>query len=193
MRRSFAAVGTGIIVAALPVACLTGQAKSPEREIIDAVSPLPSGQQAGAAVRAYRNGTLTEIRAGTNGLICLADDPAREGFHAACYHQSLEPFMERGRALRASGLTAEAADSVRLAELEAKTLALPRAGAFLYSIFADDAFDPTDGVPDGTRGLYVLYLPYATEASTGIPATPSRERPWLMFPGLPTAHVMIPR
>lgn len=193
MRRSFAAVGTGLIVAALPLTCLTGQAKSPEREIVDAVSPLPAGQQAAAAVRAYRHGTLTEIRAGTNGIICLADDPAREGFHAACYHQSLEPFMERGRALRASGLTAEAADSARLAALEAKTLAAPPAGAFLCSIFADDAFDPTNGVPDGTRGLYVLYLPYATEASTGIPATPSREHPWLMYPGKPTAHVMIPR
>ena len=194
MRQSHAAIIAALAVSLVPPACLRGQAKSPEREIIDAVSPLPDGMRAGAAVMAWRKGTLEEIRSGTNGMRCLADDPAREGFHAACYHRSLEPFMARGRALRASGLSAEATDSVRLAAFEAKTLPLPVPGAALYSITVDDdAFDPTDGVPPDTRGLYVVYLPYATEASTGVSPTPARDRPWLMYPGKPTAHIMIAR
>jgi hypothetical protein len=195
MRRFLpAAVIAALFVSSVPAPALHGQAKSAAREIADAVSPLPAGMQAGAEVRAHRGGTLAEIRAGTNGMICLADDPDREGFHAACYHQSLEPFMARGRALRAGGMSAEATDSARLAEYESGKLPLPTPGATLYSISSDDdAFDPSGGVPAGTRGLYVVYLPYATEASIGVSATPARDRPWLMFPGKPTAHVMIAR
>jgi hypothetical protein len=194
MRRSSAAAVAAVIALFLPGAILNGQARAAVREISDAVSPLPPALQAGAAVLAHQDGTLTQIRAGTNGMICLADDPARKGFHAACYHESLEPFMARGRELRGSGLSAEATDSVRLAELASGTLPLPTAGASLYSIsHDDDAFDPAGGVPEGTRGLYVVYLPFATEASTGISATPARDRPWLMYPGKPTAHVMIAR
>jgi hypothetical protein len=193
-RSSLAAVMAVLPCLAAPPGALAAQGTSVEREVAQAVSPLVASLQAGAAVRVFRNGTLTDIRGGTNGLICLADDPARKGFHAACYHESLEPFMARGRALRASGLTAEATDSARLAEFEAGALPLPTPGAFLSSISSDDeAFDPSGGVPAGTRGLYVVYLPYATEASTGIPATPARDRPWLMYPGKPTAHVMIAR
>jgi hypothetical protein len=194
MHWSSAAALAVIIGSSLPIPSLNGQAKSVEREIIDAVSPLPAGLRAGAAVRVFRHGALQEVRAGANGMICLADDPARKGFHAACYHQSLEPFMARGRELRAGGLSGEATDSVRLAEFTSGKLPLPTPGAFLASIsHEDDAFDPSGGVPAGTRGLYVVYLPYATEASTGIPATPARDRPWLMYPGKPTAHVMIAR
>lgn len=193
-RSSTAAAVAAVITLFLPRGTLDGQSKSAEREVSDAVSPLPAALQPGAAVMAYPDGKLTEIRAGTNGMICLADDPARKGFHAACYFKSLEPFMARGRELRASGLSAEATDSVRLAELTSGTLPLPTSGAGLYSIsHDDDAFDPAGGIPEGTRGLYVIYLPFATEASTGISATPGRDRPWIMYPGKPTAHVMISR
>ena len=34
------------------------------------------------------------------------------------------------------------------------------------------------------------HIPFATEASTGIPATPARGTPWLTHPGTPKAHVM---
>lgn len=193
MRQSSTTVLAAVVLSSLAGASLSSQDKPTAREISDAVSPLPAGLQAGAAVLAYRNGGLTEIRAGTNGMICLADDPARQGFHAACYHQTMEPFMARGRALRASGMSAEAADSVRLADLETGALPQPAPGAALYSIsHDDDVFDPAGGAT-GARGLYVIYLPYATEANTGISATPARDRPWLMFPGKVTAHVMIAR
>jgi hypothetical protein len=127
-------------------------------------------------------------------MVCLADDPAVKGFHTACYHRSLEPFMARGRALKAQGLPAPAADSVRLAEVEAGKIPLPQQPAALYSLFHDDdAFDPAGGTTEGLGGLYVIYLPYATQESTGISTTPSRTQPWLMNPGTPTAHVMINR
>lgn len=33
----------------------------------------------------------------------MADDPNEDGFSAACYHRDLDPFMARGRALKADG------------------------------------------------------------------------------------------
>ncbi len=142
----------------------------------------------------YRGGHLDVLRSGTNAMVCLADDPGREGFHVACYHESLEPFMARGRELRAQGVARPQLDSLRLAEIEGGSLPMPQHPTALYSLSHDaDAFDPTGEVSEGVRGLYVIYLPYATEASTGISVVPAADRPWLMFPGKPWAHVMISR
>lgn len=189
---AFGAVVATVVAPALPGFRALAQDKPEARQIADAVSPLPEPKRAGAAVIGYRGPDLVVLRDGTNGMTCLADDPARERFHTSCYHNSLEPFMDRGRALRKQGLSAEATDSVRLAELESGQLPLPPAGASLHSLFHDDdAFDPATGATEGLRALSVVYLPYATEATTGISATPARDRPWLMYPGKPTAHVMI--
>lgn len=195
MRRSSV---SGAALAALMLAVMPGapaaQEKPVERQITDAVSPLPEHLQADATVLGYRDGALTELRAGTNGMICMADDPAKAHFHTACYHESLEPYMARGRALRAQGMSPEAADSVRYAEFESGALPTPPVGATLYALeVEDDAFDPSGGVPDGTFGWYVVYIPFATEASSGLPLRPAGNRPWLMYAGKPTAHVMIMR
>ena len=171
------------------------QEGSNETVIAEAVSALPEPLRDGATVQAFRAGRLATIREGTNGLICLGDDPARDGWHVACYQESLEPFMARGRELRAQGVTDRSAiDSVRLAEIESGNLEFPDGPATLYSLFADEvAFKPATGEAEGARGLYVIYVPYATEESIGISVVSSRERPWLMFPGKPWAHIMITR
>ncbi len=173
----------------------TPQEKSNETVIAEAVSALPEPLRDGATVQAFRYGRLVTIREGTNGMICLGDDPARDGWHVACYQEGLEPFMVRGRELRAQGVTDRSAiDSVRLAEIESGKLEFPDGPATLYSLFADEvAYNPATGGAEGARGLYVIYVPYATEESIGISVVSSRERPWLMFPGRPWAHIMIPR
>lgn len=162
-------------------------------QIAGAVAPLPDSMRAGARVLGYRDGQLVQLRAGSNPMVCLADDPAQEGFHTACYHRDMDPFMARGRALKAAGVGKAALDSTRLAEIAAGTLPMPKTPVTLYSIFLKDDIDPAAGVPADAPGLYVIYMPYATEASSGISAQPAAKGPWLMYPGLPTAHVMIPR
>jgi len=47
---------------------------------------------------------LVSLRAGQNDMICLAQPVADTSFHSACYHKAMEPFMARGRALRAQGV-----------------------------------------------------------------------------------------
>src|SRR2546423_15572374 len=93
-------------------------------QIAAAVTALPQEMRAGAAVLGYTtNGkALVTLREGRNDMVCLAPDPAATAFHAACYHKGMEPFMARGRALRAQGVTGGQVDSVRFAEVKAGKL-----------------------------------------------------------------------
>jgi len=161
-------------------------------QIAAATAPAPAEQRAGATVLGYAaDGRLTTLRAGTGDLVCLASDPAADAFHVACYHKSLEPFMARGRELRAKGMSAGAVDSARAAEIAARTLAMPSHPAALYSLTGPaGSVDPTTGAVSGARPLYVVYIPFATAESTGLSPTPTRGAPWIMFPGTPKAHIM---
>lgn len=162
-----------------------------EQQVAAAVLPLPEPMRAGTTVLGYDTGLrLVRLREGTNHLICLADDPREDRFHVACYHDSLEPFMARGRELRAQGLAAPAVDSTRNADVFAGRVRMPPV-AGLYSLTgAAGSYDPAANAVRGARALFVVYVPFATVESTGIPATPGRG-PWLMHPGTPRAHVMI--
>jgi hypothetical protein len=136
-------------------------------------------------------GPLGTLRQGDGAFVCLAPVPRAERFHAACYHRSLEPFMARGRALRAAGTTGDRVDTVRFAEARAGRLALPTAPATLYSLTGPAAgYDAATNAAAGARPLVVVYIPGATEASTGLSTKPQQGTPWLMFPGTPKAHIM---
>lgn len=162
------------------------------QQIAASVLPLPADMRAGATVMGYREaGKLVVLREGTNGMHCLALYVTRPDFHVACYHKGLEPFMARGRELRANGVTGAQVDSVRFREVREQKLPLPAMGS-LYTITAKKAdFDPaTNHVKDGGL-LAVVYVPGATAESTGITARPRNDGPWLMFPGTLKAHIMM--
>ena len=164
-----------------------------EQQIVAAVLPLPAEFRTDARVLGYQPGSsqLVTLRSGKGPFTCLATDPAGEQFHVACYHESLEPFMARGRALRASGVKGDQVDTTRFAEIRAGKLAMPKQPAALYQLFGPrDAFDPATGTATKTRALYLVYLSGATAASTGLSAKPAQGTPWLMFPGTPKAHIM---
>ena len=100
MRLAFA-----ILAGAMVVSRAGAQAPAPEpQQIAAAVLPLPAAMRDGAGVMGYRTaGRLEVLRPARNGMQCLADDPADDRFHVACYSTSMEPFMARGRELRAAG------------------------------------------------------------------------------------------
>jgi hypothetical protein len=122
--------------------------------------------------------------------VCLSDDPNDEKLRVACYHEDLEPFMKRGRELRRQGNGGTAVDSIRRAEIEAGTLSYPDRPVALYNLSGDGYDAAADSVRNASR-LRVLYVPYETANSTGLPTSP-QGGPWLMAPGEPWAHVMIP-
>ncbi|GAC1657091.1 MAG: hypothetical protein NVS4B3_23360 [Gemmatimonadaceae bacterium] len=166
--------------------------RPPAEQIASAVLPAPRPLRDGATVLGYDSaGHLTSLRRGAGELVCLASDPRSPRFHVACYHRSLEPFMARGRALRAAGVVGPEVDSVRFREARAGKLRLPRRPAALYSLTAPaGSYDTASGEIRGARALYVVYIPYATARSTGISAEPIEGAPWIMFPGTPKAHLM---
>jgi hypothetical protein len=161
-------------------------------QVAAAVLPLPEEFRAGATVLGYApDGRLSTLRRGAGPFICLANDPSGERFHVACYHRSLEPFMARGRALRARGIRGDKVDTVRFAEVRAGSLALPKQPAALYTLTGPaGAFDPSTGTAAGARPLFAVYVPYATAQSTGLPARPVEGSPWIMDAGTPKAHLM---
>ena len=157
-----------------------------------AVLPLPMPLRAGARVLGYDAAKkLVELRAGTNGMTCLADEPGDERFHVACYAATMEPFMARGRELRLGGTKGDAVDSVRFKEVKEGKLKMPTMPAALYSLTGKAAgWNATTGQVTGASPLYVVYMPFATEQSTGISTVPQKNGPWLMFAGTPKAHLM---
>lgn len=53
-------------------------------------------------------------------------------------------------------------------------------------------YDKTTGTLTDGRFRYVIYMPYATTESTGLPSKPEVPgMPWLMDPGTHRAHIMI--
>jgi hypothetical protein len=189
LLRSSVTLGATLLLAA-PA---TAQTVPPvDQQIVAATLPLPEHMRAGATVLGYRTAARLELlRRGTNGMTCLAHNPKETTrFHVACYHDSLEPFMLRGRELRAEGMNASQVDTVRFAEVAKGTLRMPVSGA-LYSLTGPaGAFDPVKKAAPGSRALFVMYMPGATEASTGLTTTPRADGPWLMLPGTPKAHIM---
>jgi hypothetical protein len=161
-----------------------------EQQIAAAVSVLPEEERAGASVLGYdAAGKLVSLRKGSGEMTCLGHNPKETTFHVACYHNSMEPFMARGRELRATGVKDPDVDSVRFREVKEGKLAIPKGPSIMYQFFGG-SFDPAKSEVSGARLLYVVYIPFATARSTGLSAKPSRDAPWIMWPGTPKAHIM---
>jgi hypothetical protein len=154
----------------------------------------PEDKRAAATVLGFdANGTVITLKTGTNEFICLTDNPLVEGFNAACYHKSLSDFMARGRELKATGKTSNEIFEIRENETKAGTLKMPEKPATLYVLYGKDArFDPqADKVVDAYY-RWVVYIPWATPESSGLPTSPMVDGgPWIMFPGTHSAHIMI--
>jgi hypothetical protein len=167
---------------------------SPEIQIKMAVLAAPEEMRAGAMVYGYdAKGKLTVLRKGTNEMVCLGDNPAVKGFNAACYHKDLEPYMARGRELRAAGIAEDKTVKMRDDEVKTGKLKMTSKQASLYALSAEDAdCDYVNGTVKNGYLRSVIYIPYATTASTGLPTKPAAPgMPWIMYPGTPRAHIMI--
>lgn len=162
-----------------------------EAQIAGALQAAPEDRRAAATVLAYRDGLkLTRVRVGTGDLVCLADDPAKDGFQAACYHRELEPYMARGRTLRTKGIKGQDNRAKRWAEIEAGTLAFPKTPRALY-VLHGAGWDAERAEVRDAYLRWVIFTPFATPESTGLSTQASPSAPWLMFPGTPGAHIMI--
>ncbi len=135
-------------------------------------------------------GKLVQLREGKNELICLASDPAKAAFNAACYHKDLEPFMARGRELLAEKVTGPQRNEIRFKEIEDGKLPMPREPRTLY-VLTGASFDAASGKVQDPYLRWVIYVPFATAQSTGLSTKASEGAPWLMSAGTAGAHIMI--
>ena len=185
-----------LALAILPVAGAGRAAEppGPGLQIAGALAAAPEDRREGATVLGYSPaGELVTLREGSNEIVCLADKPGDERFHVACYHQSLEPYMQRGRELKAEGVETAESFRIRHEEADAGALEMPAAPAALYNLGGPASiFDPATGEVDGGNWIWVVYTPWATEQGTGLPTTPQAPgAPWIMRPGTASSHIMI--
>ena len=159
-----------------------------------ALLAAPPEQRADARVLGYnQSGALVTLQKGSGNLVCLCDDPKKEGINVACYSVKLEPFMARGRALVASGKTESEKREIRKQEVAAGKLKMPDVPSMLYVFTGkEENYDKTTGDLKDGNYRYVIYMPYATAESTGFPTKPAVPgMPWIMDPGTYGAHIMI--
>ncbi|MGW9686146.1 hypothetical protein [Flagellimonas sp. 2504JD1-5] len=183
-----------ILSAVVCVFCLSvtraQQIPSKTWQIKTAVMAVPQDYKDGAKVYGYNSeGKFTTLREGTNDYIALASDPKREKFSTAAYHKDLEPFMARGRELKAQGKEAQEIFDIREEEVKAGKLQMPDKATLC--VFTGTVNSETMEI-ENPYVRYVFYIPYATGESTGLPTTPTPPgHAWLMNPGTHRAHIMI--
>ena len=166
---------------------------SPEVQIKSALMAAPEGMRDGAKVYGFSDkGEFITLREGTNGLICLADDPNQKGFNAACYHKDLDPFMARGRELKKEGKNFKEIFDMREEEVKAGKLKIPHGSSLFVLSGPDEVLNTTTGEVTGASLRSVVYIPFETSESTGLPLKPAAPgMPWIMDPGTHRAHIMI--
>ena len=160
------------------------QSSSDTHLVNQALAAAPDELKEDARVLAYDDqGMYRLVRDGDNGLTCVADNPGAE----------LEAYMARGRELRAEGMTGSETVTARGEEIEAGTLSFTEGPSTLYIRYGDEAYyDAESGEVMASRLRYVIYTPFATAATTGLPTQPAGPgAPWLMLPGDWRAHIMI--
>ncbi|QJD78673.1 hypothetical protein [Spirosoma rhododendri] len=191
MNALFLVVAAGLLTKALAQSPVV---PSPDVQIKTAVLAAPDDKRAGATVYGYSAANeFIVLRKGTNELVCLTDDPAQKGLSVSCYHKDLDPFMERGRVLKKEGKKPAEILTIREQEVKARKLMMPSHPSTLYAYTAKaEDFTPETGDVKNGYLRYVVYIPYATAESTGLPLKPEAPgMPWIMDPGTHRAHIMI--
>lgn len=155
---------------------------------------LPDQDKKGASVYFYdENGALLELRKGEGYLTCVYDNRAEETLEIDCYHDQLNDFMNRGRELKQVGKSVAEIREIRLSEIKDGSLYFPEDPSMLY-VFKSSKKDINYASLEAPKGKlrYVIYTPFATQKSTGLPLSPAANgMPWLMDPGTHRAHIMV--
>ena len=187
-----------IIIAVFALGSISAFAQSKilpkDVQIKSALLAAPESMRDGATVLGYsKEGKFITLREGSNELVCLADDPNKEGISIACYSVELEPYMARGRELIAQGKSEEEKRNTRKIEIDAGTLKMPEEPAMVYVLGAEDTdLNTQTGEIEKSRIRYVLYKPYMSGKSTGLPTKPQAPgMPWLMDADTHRSHIMI--
>jgi hypothetical protein len=193
MKRPFVTPLAILTILVAPAEELSAQEWTDEQIIASAPLAAPPDMRDGAEIRGWtEDGHLRVVKEGSNGVICLGDEPGDDRFQVVCYHRALEPFLERGRQLRREGWQGMEYQEKRWSEVESGLLEMPRMPAILFNMGgALTDYDAETNELSNAGRLQTVYMPYATPELTGLPTQAPPGQPWLMWPGRPSAHIMI--
>lgn len=160
----------------------TATPPSRAEKIANALTAAPEEIARNATVKDWpsREGEgLTLLRQGTNGWVCLPDDQVTHGNDPMCMDEAFHDAV-------AAYLTGKAPKVTRV--------------AYAYMLTSDAEGSNTD--PRATHatptnqwhhaGPHVMVLFPDAKLLDGLPTKPSAYGPYVMFPGTPVAHVMLP-
>lgn len=159
-----------------------------------ALQASPADKKDSAMVYGYSStGEFVVLRKGLNDMVCLADNPKQKGVYISCYFQELEPFMARGRELNADRKSYKQKMDTREQEVKSGKLSMPKQPTTLFAYWGtDEALNPETGALKDAQRRYVVYIPFATSKTTGLPNRPDVPgMPWIMDEGTHKAHIMI--
>ena len=190
-----------LFLGALALSMISGCAQEEKPEIMPkdiqiktALLPAPDDKKEGATVYGYNeDGKVVVLREGTNDLVCIADNPYNKGIQCSCYFKQLDPFMKRGRELKEEGKETMAIRKMRAEEVASGKLKMPESPSMMFIFYgSEETYDKTKATLGDGQFRYVIYTPFATAESTGLPLKPhAKGMPWLMDPGTHRAHIMV--
>jgi hypothetical protein len=126
------------------------------------------------------SGKLVELRAGTNGWLCLADDsPAAPGDSPDCVDQRWQQWFD-------------AYEKQEVPNISGVGMAYMLQGSLTASNTDPFAETPPDGaewIVDGPHVMVIVPDPAMLDA---FPADHSTGGPYVMYKGTPYAHLMVP-
>lgn len=168
---------------------VAAQTQSAEAQIAEAVKILPEDLRAGATVVTYdpATGERKVLRQGTNFIEC--QPRMADGFER-CYNKSLAPRRDMEAKLRAEKKTPEQISQAIAEAAKSGTLPAAPKGMMSYR-----GYDKEDRI----QNLWVWSTPNSTPESVGVSTASQRDAaikgsglPWMMLPGTPGSHIMIP-
>jgi hypothetical protein len=187
MQKLIGVIAVAVLTSPLVIA--TAQTPSVDDQVAQAVEVLPGDLRAGATVVTYdrATGARKVLRQGTNFIEC---QPRMDDGFTRCYNKALAPRRDLEAKLKAEKKSdKEIQDSVAAA-IKAGTIKPSAPGMMSYR-----GYDKRDRI----QRLWVMSLPGATPDAAGVSTASQRDAalegkglPWMMLPGTPGAHVMIP-
>ena len=177
-----------VSVLAGPLMAAEDQPKTADQQIAEAVQILPQDLRAGATVVTYdpATGARKVLREGTNFIEC--QPRMADGFER-CYNKAMAPRRDLEAKLHAQKKTDAEIQQAVAAAVKAGTIPQPKA------MMSYRGYDKSDRI----QNLWVISLPNATPEAVGVSTASQRDAalaghglPWMMLPGKPGAHIMIP-
>lgn len=187
MKRFLAVAVVAIL--ALPATALAqkqhGAAKAAPvaAKIANAETAAPAEISSHATIMDYPSkagGALVKLRAGTNGWVCLPDDPATQGNDPGCFDGVWQEWMKAFMAKTKPTIT----------RVGVSYMTAPGgASASAKDPWAAKATPTNDW---GFDGPHTMILVPNTAQLAGLPTTRKPGEPYVMWAGTPYAHIMVP-